>query len=224
MQILKRLRFFTILTMLAYMTSMVLSAACAQAADESDRTKEGTDADTKKDEEEKKWYLAYNLWYEKPTNFFCINYKTGTIIPAGTEVKDIHIISDSEDTVTKRPEIVFTTVEEGRRFSIGFEAKYHPGKTIEDYKEMMFTNKDFEELTDDFSEEAVKAIKDGVLVTGMTREEVICSYGPPPEHETPMRTNRVWKYWMNRWKTKEVHFNKEGKTIRPQSQKLPDQI
>ncbi len=182
------------------------------------------DDDESGEEKKSKTFLAYNLWYEKPTNFLCINYKTGTIIPVGTEVKDISISYDTSNNATRRPEISFTIVESDTRISIGFESKYHPGKTISDYRDEMFTKKDFDTLTKNFSQEAVKAIKAGVLVVGMTREEVICSYGPPAEHETPLRSANIWKYWMNRWKTKEVHFDKNGKTKRPDSPKLPNQL
>jgi hypothetical protein len=171
-----------------------------------------------------KTYLAYNLWFEKPTNFLCINYKTGTMIPAGTEVKDISISYDSSVNTTGRPEIDFTIVGSGEKMSVGFEDNYHGSKTIQNYRDMMFTDKNFEELTKGFSKEAVEAIKAGVLVTGMTREEVICAYGPPPEHKTPKQSDPVWKYWMNRFGTKDVHFDKDGKTTYPNQSKLPNQI
>ena len=31
---------------------------------------------------ERQLYTAYNIWYEKPESLWCINYKSGTIIPA----------------------------------------------------------------------------------------------------------------------------------------------
>ena len=36
-------------------------------------------------------YTSYNLWYEHPQKLYSINYKKGSIIPAGSKVTDINV-------------------------------------------------------------------------------------------------------------------------------------
>ena len=48
----------------------------------------------------------------------------------------------------------------------------------------------------------------------MSKKAVLAAYGPPPEHETPTRDTNPWKYWTDRFRTKEVFFDKNGKTTR----------
>jgi hypothetical protein len=38
-----------------------------------------------------KLYTSQNLWFEHPERFYNVNYKTGTFIPAGSEVHDIKV-------------------------------------------------------------------------------------------------------------------------------------
>jgi len=43
--------------------------------------------------QKKKLYTAHNIWYEKGKEkaLWCINFKTGIMIPTGTEVKDVRL-------------------------------------------------------------------------------------------------------------------------------------
>jgi len=158
-----------------------------------------------------KFYTTYNLWYEKVDTLQAINYKTGVIIPAGTEVTGI-----STSARRFRSDVInFTTPSNGVTFSVAFNQKYHPGKTIEDYRNMMFTNKTFEELTEGLSPLEIEAIQAGSLKVGMSRRAVIIAYGYPPEHATPDLNSNVWKYWMNRFQTKSIYFDDTGRTRTP---------
>ena len=57
-------------------------------------------------------YTAYNIWFEKPERIWSINYKKGAIIPAGTQVRDVEIIT----TNRRHKAIIFTTVKEKKLF------------------------------------------------------------------------------------------------------------
>ena len=151
-------------------------------------------------------YTAYNIWkHKKQRHMLCINYKVGyAIIPAGTAVTEVHTSSNK---------IRFKILETGEKFKIGFKKKWHPGKTVDDYLNSMFTSKTFEKLTADFSPKEIDAIKRGVVVKGMRKEAVIVSYGLPPEHRTPSLNNNEWTYWITTMKQKKICFDKKDMTI-----------
>ena len=158
-----------------------------------------------------KVYTAYNMWYEtnKESSMWAINYKTGNMIPAGTEVVSVEV---------KRNKINFITVKDKKKYTVNFKAAFHPGKTVEDYAKMMFSEKDIDQLTQGMSETDITGIKEGVIRVGMTKNAVIIAYGYPPEHKTPDLKGNEWRYWMNRFRTNVIYFDESGKTIQPPSQ------
>jgi hypothetical protein len=182
-------------------------------------------AHNKENLEAEKLYTTHNIWIHAHRNMKCINYKCGKAsLPAGTEVRDV----ESRRRGAERQErkeieregssqlrvliIVFTPVNTGRAFTIQFNPKWHPGKTISDYMENMFSTRDFEELTEGMTETEVNAIKSGEIVEGMSKRAVLCCYGPPPEHVTPSLDWPVWVYWMNKFKRKKVCFDENNLT------------
>lgn len=153
-------------------------------------------------------YTAYNIW--RASNMKCINFKEGSdIIPAGTEIRDVKI----NEQEPFPPYLVFTTVQDGRTYKIGFTQRWHPKKSIKDYRQMMFTTQNFEALTEGLSDIEIDAIKKGVLVNGMSKRAVVVCYGPPPEHYTPDRNALTWYYWANRKDKIAIKFDEHHKTV-----------
>ena len=80
----------------------------------------------------------------------------------------------------------------------------------------MFTSKNFGQLTKDFNTSEIEAIKEGIIVIGMSKKAVLVSYGHPPEHKTQnLKNSSSWYYWMNRFRSKAISFDENGKTMRP---------
>ena len=153
-------------------------------------------------------YTAYNIW--RASKMKCINFKQGVdIIPAGTKVRDVKI--KQQDPFP--PYLVFTTVADGRTYKIGFTQRWHPKKSIKDYRQMMFTTQNFEALTEGLSDIEIDAIKKGVLVNGMSKRAVLVCYGPPPEHYTPDQDAKTWYYWANRKDKIAIKFDRHHKTV-----------
>ncbi len=150
-------------------------------------------------------YTAYNIWHENADGVSCVNYHRGAMIPAGTALQSAE--------VSRKNRIKFVT-QDGREFTLRFRSGFHPGVSIHQYLERMVTERTFEELTANFTQEEIDAIQRGTIVIGMSKEAVIISRGYPPEHETPTTSSNVWKYWENRFKTKLVHFDANGRAIR----------
>jgi len=153
-----------------------------------------------------KIYTAHNIWFEKPEKIWSINYKKGAIIPAGTQIRDVEIITNR-----RHKAIIFTAVKEKRAFSILWIKKYHPGKTIQQFKKNLFTTKKFDELTSGMSEDEIAAIKKGEIVMGMSKKAVLVCYGPPPEHATFTQEHNVWTYWTSKFIRMRIFFNDNGK-------------
>lgn len=169
-----------------------------------------------------KLFAAHNIWLHKnKANNLCINYKSGEErLLCGTAVKNVRIVRSAPGVDPGRsgevftyPRIYFTVVEDGRDLYIGFNSHWHPGMTIEQFKNAMFTEKPFEVLTEGMTKAEVDAIKAGVIVEGMSRPAVLCSYGPPPGHATSNLEDKEWMYWMTKFKKKRVCFGRDARTI-----------
>lgn len=163
--------------------------------------------------EKQKLYIAYNIWLHKGGNMKFINFKSGSeFIPAGTEVKEVEIVEPPSGTY-EDPYVTFTRVDNKKKYAIHFERRYHPHKSIEDYKEMTFTPKNSSELTKGFTENELAAITKGTVVDGLSREAVLVSYGYPPEHRTNVQSDNTWTYWMSKRQQKRIAFDGNGYTI-----------
>lgn len=170
-----------------------------------------------------KLYTSSNLWYELDRRgnvkaMSGINYKTGSIIPAGTEVTNVSIGRG------RRGASKITFAASGKKLAISFQPKYHPGLDVKQFKDRLFTSKSLAKLTKGFSKKEMKCVNDGKVRKGIRKKAVLVTYGYPPEHETSSTDENVWKFWMNRFKTKLIHFDKGGKTISPPKPEGDDEL
>ena len=150
-------------------------------------------------------YTSYNMWFEKPDSMWSINYKKGVIIPAGTKINSVKL---------ERNKVVFTTQDHSNKFTINFTSKHHPGLSLEQFRDRLFTNKTFDELVRGFSKKEIESIRSGVLIPGLSKKAVLVAYGYPPEHVTGSLEMNSWTYWLNRFKNKVIHFDNSGHTVR----------
>ena len=154
-------------------------------------------------------HTAYNMWYERPTKMWAINYKRGTLLPVGTKVRNISVHHEANQP---HQYISFERVNDGKNFRVYFRRKFHPGKTVEDYRKLMFSNKTFAQQTRSLTTPEINAIQRGVLVPRMSKKAAILSYGIPPQHRTPSLNSNVWRYWTSRMMSKNICFDGQGKT------------
>ncbi len=160
-------------------------------------------------------YTAYNIWkHDSDRHMYCINFKSAsTFIPAGTPVSDakIRVISQGAGSTVKK--IQFRLPNTGETIKIGLRSRWHPGKSLEDYFDRMFTTQNFEQLTEGLSEAEIAALKEGTVVEGMSKRAVLISYGYPPEHRTPSLDADAWTYWMSTMANKVIRFDDDGKVL-----------
>lgn len=177
-------------------------------------------------------YTAYNL-YAFGSKVHAINYKHGNLIPAGTKIEKIYIKSwyldkaiyfDSQKEKvrfgtpglmsSRIDEVVtFVTGDNNKEYRYIFKYRFHPGKSFLGYFDAMLSTENFSQQTEGFDENVIAAIKQGAVIEGMTREQVIMSMGYPPEHRTSRINSPEWIYWMDKGKTKKICFNFEELAI-----------
>jgi hypothetical protein len=83
------------------------------------------------------------------------------LIKAGTEVISASVydeIDESDMFAQAELKIVFKIKETGKEIAVGFTEKWHPGKTIYDYYDLMFTTKTFSELAAGLNESEIKSL------------------------------------------------------------------
>lgn len=189
--------------------TLLLALGCAETGKDIQKNDKQNEVKKEAVSQEVQQYTAYNIWRLRAYLMRCINYKHGNnIIPAGTKVRDVKI----DDDASGKTRISFVTVHDGRRYGIYFTHRWHPGHTIEDYKNYMFTTKTFDELTAGMTDREINAIKNGIIIDGMSKEAVLVSYGRPAEHRTSSLERNTWYYWMNKFRHIEVCFDKDDRT------------
>jgi len=167
-------------------------------------------------------YTAYNL-YTQHGNIKAINFQVGAFIPVGTPVQ-VRMVKelgpDNDESGSMRIEL--KTLSDQHRYTLDFTQRYHPGKTIYDYASLMVTDKTFEEQLAGKTPEVIDAIRRAAVIEGMTKEEVILSYGYPAEHRTPSLRGNTWTYWKNRRTQKKICFDVEEKATACNKQRSKD--
>jgi hypothetical protein len=150
-------------------------------------------------------YLAYNIWItRRERDQKCINYKVGRILPAGTEIKAAAAFDKA---------IVFWAKNMDDMTTVNFTKNWHPGKTPNDYLNMMITEKPFSELTAGMNTIEIQAIKEGQIYEGMSKEAALITYGYPPEHQTNSLDEDEWLYWKNKLRRHRICFDGNNRTI-----------
>jgi len=142
-------------------------------------------------------YLAHNIWYTDPMNISALNYHSGKIIPFGSK-------------------IIFIKAEKGYViFKVQSSAQEY--KIINDRTVTLLNDKNiFGQIFTQEGDPTVKFInidsarlnnmKKGIVSPGMTREEVLATYGPAPKYINQL-SEITWVYLINpQLKTTHVVF------------------
>jgi hypothetical protein len=150
-----------------------------------------------------KLYLSQNLWYQHPQKIYSVGYKSGTILPVGTEVTDIKV---------NRKAIFFKIANSPQQYRIIYQQKFSLLPAMQ-YADRLFTDKTLTEQLKAFTPAEKQFIKTGTLTKGLSKAAVLVGYGYPPPHRTPSIQSNLWRYWINRWQTQQLAFNAKGKLI-----------
>jgi hypothetical protein len=83
-------------------------------------------------------------------------------------------------------------------------------ESVESYVRKLVAPDDPRARVASYSPEVREAIFHGVVIPGMTREQVLVAVGYPPTHRTFTLDSKVWNLWAWRHGRYEVHFNSQG--------------
>jgi hypothetical protein len=147
-------------------------------------------------------FTAYNIWYEDPNRVSSGNYKTGSMVPAGTAVRSVGV---------KHEKIAFVTAE-GARYTVIFESAKHPGMTIDEFKDRMLIPRNFAEMTREMTAVEVGCIREGAIGPDLGKQAVLMAYGYPPEDRTPSVNGNIWRYPISRSQIETIRFDENGMT------------
>lgn len=140
---------------------------------------------------------AYNLWYRTSDDLTPENIQQGKIIPFGTDVQ-IESMTDSQ--------IVFRA--NGELFTLNYDQT----KTtipMEDFARELFTTALAVETASGATPAQFEKMRRGVIEKGMTRKQVLITYGRPSRIRTPNILSDTWIYWLDRVKSKRVIFKND---------------
>ena len=145
------------------------------------------------------YYLKTNLHADSSRRqLYSTNYLMATLLPVGSEV--------SIDSVSGK-KIQFTMVATAQSFT--YTRDKHLQESFVSNLERYFGATDESGAVSSMSAEDQAGIKAGKAMVGMTRDGVTLAIGYPPDHATPSLDSPVWKYWKNRWITRNVNFNED---------------
>ena len=127
------------------------------------------------------------------------NWRSLPMIPAGAKIKVLDLGWNNRASV----EI------DGKPMRIGHDYGRRE-ETLQQFMQKLVVKNDPRKKIARYPEKVRNAIRDGRVIPGMTREQVIISVGYPPTHRTPRLDAGVWNHWISRAGRYEVHFNGKG--------------
>jgi hypothetical protein len=138
-----------------------------------------------------------NLHYDKDW-ISDANWGQLPMIPAGTPIK---VVSYGWNRAS---------VEiDGKPYRIGqdYGRKEEP---LEKYISKLIVKSDPKAKVAAYPEKIRAAVREGRILPGMTREQVIIAAGYPPTHRTPSLDSQVWNMWQSRAGRYEVYWTTKG--------------
>ena len=142
-------------------------------------------------------YTCCNLHYDAD-RISDANWRNLPMIPAGATIR---IVSYGINTAV---------VEiDGKPLRIAHEYG-RDQETLETYVGKLVLPFDPRTRVASWSPEVREAIFRGVVIPGMTREQVLVAVGYPPTHRTFTLDSNVWHLWASRVGRYEVYFNSQG--------------
>ncbi len=140
------------------------------------------------------YYTKVCFWVDKGKSYGT-NYSKGMPIKAGTKVQITG--SDSNE--------IFFNIPEFGDMKVSME-------NVEKYTQENIHGifaRTFSTTPVKISSSHAEAIRNGKVVVGMTRNEVIMARGYPPKHETPVLSMDEWHYWKHRVGRMFVYFKND---------------
>jgi len=122
-----------------------------------------------------------------------INYWFGDLVPINTPVTLVSLFSKS----------MILRLPNGREVEIENVKKFSGEEMSTIARNLLATQR---VPLDQFDEATAKAIKEGEVKMGMTKEQVIMARGYPPKRRTPSLDGDIWIYWTSHYIRRRIEF------------------
>lgn len=155
------------------------------------------------EEPTEKFYLSHNLWYKNPSEVVSLNYKLGTMIPAGTEVREIKIYPSTDG-------IYFREMLQKKKIRIKFKPLCHPNVSILEYSDRLITRESPEQLLGGLTDLELSCVKSGEVRKGISKTATLRTYGYPDDR-SHTAGDSVWVYWLENTKSIILHFGEDDR-------------
>jgi hypothetical protein len=142
-------------------------------------------------------YLCCNLHFEKPS-VTDNPYQVGTLIPVGTRVQ---ITGVRKNSVTFQPD-GYPAITMVNRYG----KKFLP---IDGLIDRWLVETDPKPAIKKLPKKIRPLVEAGQIEKGMTRQQVLWSWGYPPANRTPDLASPQWTFWENRWHQIMVYYDGE---------------
>lgn len=141
-------------------------------------------------------YLAANLWYTDAQNIDARNLHQGNFIRVGTPIAILQ---------STNVQLKFKTISDDKEYTVVYDESWMM-LPVEDfvrrYLSTLSPKEQFAKVNPRFAE----AIRNGKIEKGMSREEVLMSWGYPVTARTPKLDNNTWIYLYEPFRSSRVIF------------------
>lgn len=139
------------------------------------------------------YYLKHSTYYYARRHL-TLNYHVNALIPINTPVRVVALSSD---------QIRLLNLNNGRHFTI-INTIIYSRQPLGIIFERMLSEEPVSLAG--LTPEEQEYVKRGKIKTGMSKRAVVMAYGYPPRFRTPSLQKDVWKYWISRLSSVQVHF------------------
>ena len=147
-----------------------------------------------------KFYLNNCIWYEDPMTISSMNYIKGKVISVGEEIEFIKSFPGY---------VIFKTVKDGKKYRIYNNTDNSLLNDKIQFHRLISNENPLKNLK--VSEKALLQMKNGVVVKGMTKEQVRHIYGLPPKAFNPLVAKVTWVYFIDaQFKARHVIFSRKN--------------
>ncbi len=145
------------------------------------------------------YYTQIGMWASERGEVLGTNYSVGIHIPPNSRVSVGRVANDR---------VVFTVEGlDDRQYQL-VNTEY-TGEDIQGLFQRTFDRNQLDMSR--YSADMHDAIMRGEVQNRMTRDEVIAARGYPPAHQTPSLDGNQWRFWRNRFATRMVTFDADGR-------------
>ncbi len=132
-------------------------------------------------------YLAHNIWYTDPMNISALNYHSGKVIPFGSEI----ILLKAE-----KGYVLFRIQGSAQEYKIVNNRALTLLKDKDMYQQIFTQEGDPTLNFKEIGATVLNDMKKGIVSLGMTREQVLVTYGPAPKNINQL-SEITWVYLIN---------------------------